>query len=72
MKKITFRADERLVKEARLVAESQHTTLTAAFRKWLSEFAEKGRNSLGFDKTMTQFRHIRSGRRFTRDEMNQR
>ncbi len=72
MKRITLRADEGLIEEARLVAESQHTTLSAAFREWLKLFACQPVNLKDFDGNMQRLRHIKSGRRFNRDEMNQR
>ncbi len=72
MKRITFRADESLIEKAQLVAKSQHTTLSAAFRAWLKRFASQAGNSRDFDGNMQRLRHIKSGRRFSRDEMNQR
>ncbi len=72
MKRITFRAEERLVEEARRVAKTQNTTLSGAFREWLKAFASQTSSTGEFDKYMTQLRHVRAGRRFTRDEMNER
>lgn len=72
MKRITFRADENLIAEARLVAESQHTSLSAAFREWLRGFVSQSSDSRNFDENMRRLKDIKSGRRFTRDEMNQR
>src|SRR6266853_206167 len=40
MKKITFRADEYLIDQARLVARIQGKTLNAAFCEWLVRFAD--------------------------------
>lgn len=68
MKRITFRAEEHLIEEARRVAESQNTTLTGAFREWLKAFASEASSTREFDNLMTQLRHVRAGRRFTRDE----
>jgi len=72
MKRITLRADEGLVEEARPVAKSQHTTLSAAFREWLKLFASQPGNLKDLDGDMQRLRHIKSGRRLNRDEMNQR
>ncbi len=72
MKRITLRADEGLIEEVRLVAKSQYTTLSAAFREWLKLFASQPGNLKDFDGNMQRLRHIKSGRRFNRDEMNQR
>ena len=72
MKRIPFRAEERLVEEARLVARSQNTTLSVAFRGWLKEFVSQTSRVREFDNLMTQLRRVRTGRRFNRDEINER
>ena len=72
MKRITFRAEERLIEEARRVAKSQNTTLSRAFREWLKAFVSQTGSTREFDELMTQLRQVRAGRRFTRDEMNER
>ncbi len=38
MKKITFSADEHLIRQAKLVACTQGKSLNTAFREWLTEF----------------------------------
>lgn len=38
MKKITFSADEHLIRQAKLVARTQGKSLNTAFREWLTEF----------------------------------
>jgi hypothetical protein len=35
MKKITFSADDKVIRQARLVAHSRNKTLNSAFREWL-------------------------------------
>jgi len=72
MKRITFRAEERLIEEARRVAKSQNTTLSRAFREWLKAFVSQTGSTREFGELMTQLRQVRAGRRFTRDEMNER
>jgi len=72
MKNITLSADESLIEQARRVAKSQHTTLNAAFREWLEQFTRQVGNTREFDSLMKRMRHVNSGRRFTRDEMNER
>ena len=69
MKRVTFSADEGLIEQARLVARSQHKTLNTAFREWLLEFTQARRRQ-EFDSLMRRLRHINSGRKFSRDEMN--
>jgi hypothetical protein len=72
MKNITLSAEESLIEQARLVARSQHTTLNAAFRQWLERFTAEAGSTQEFDALMRRLQHVKAGRRFTRDEMNER
>src|ERR1700675_1662102 len=72
MKNITLSADERLIEEARLLAKSQHTTLNAMFREWLEQFTARSGGTQEFDALMKRLKHVQAGRRFSRDEMNER
>lgn len=69
--KITFTADENLIKRARLVARSQNTTLNAAFREWLVQFTGQ-RSRREFRLLMERLRGVKAGHHFGRDEMNER
>jgi hypothetical protein len=72
MKNITLSADEDLIEQARLVARSQRRTLNAAFREWLAQFAGLSGSAREAEDLMKRLRHIKAGRKFTRDEMNER
>jgi hypothetical protein len=72
MKNITFSADEDLIEQARIVARSRRKTLNQAFREWLVQFASQSGDVQEFDALMRRLRHVRAGRHFTRDEMNER
>ena len=72
MKNITLSADEDLIEQARLVARSQRKTLNTAFREWLVQFTSQAGNVRELDSLMKRLRHVKAGRRFTRDEMNER
>jgi hypothetical protein len=72
MKNITLSAEEGLIEQARLVAKSQCTTLNAAFREWLQQYTLRSGTPREFDSLMKRLRHVKAGRRFTRDEMNER
>jgi hypothetical protein len=72
MKNVTLSADEDLIEQARLVARSQHTTLNAAFRDWLLQYTAQACGSQEFQALMNRLSHVRAGRRFSRDEMNER
>jgi predicted transcriptional regulator len=72
MKNLTFSADEDLIEKARLIARSQRRTLNAAFREWLQQFTASEGDAQSFDALMKNLRTVDAGRRFTRDEMNER
>jgi hypothetical protein len=64
---VSYRAS---IEQARLIAKAQRKTLNAAFREWLQQFTQQSGSAEEFDSLMKQLKHIRAGRRFTRDEMN--
>jgi hypothetical protein len=72
MKRITFRADEDLIERARIAARTQGTTLAASFREWLAEFSRPSGTTTEVKALMERLRHVKAGRRSTRDEMNER
>ena len=72
MKNITLSADENLIEQARLIARGQHRTLNEAFREWLAQFSQSGGDAQGFDALMSRLRRVDAGRRFSRDELNER
>jgi len=65
-------ADEDLIERARLVARSQRRTLNDAFREWLTQFAQSTGDVQGFDALMGRMHHVNAGRRFSRDDLNER
>jgi hypothetical protein len=74
MKNITFSADAKLIEAARARARGEHTTLNEQFRRWLAKYAQRKQQA---DEAMAVIEDIRSyvrtgGRKFTRDEMNER
>jgi hypothetical protein len=74
VKNITFSADERLIEAARERAREERTTLNEAFRRWLEDYASRKRQ---VEEAMAVIDRIRSyassgGRKFSRDEMNER
>lgn len=73
MKSITFSADEDLIEQARAVARTRRTTLNAAFREWLLQFASRPSSVREIETLLHRLRHVNSGgRHYTRDEMNER
>ena len=74
MKNITFSADENLIEAARRQAVSEHTTLNQKFRLWLESYV---RHEQRATEAMRVIRELQGsittgGRRFSRDEMNER
>ncbi len=72
MKKVTLSADADLIEQARADARTQHRTLSAAFREWLQHYAAQSRSEQEVDSLMKRRSHVRAGRHFARDEMNER
>jgi hypothetical protein len=72
MKNVTLSADENLIEQARLVAQARHTTLNAAFREWLEQYAAQAGGGAAVDALMRRLRHIKSSGPYSRDEMNER
>jgi len=74
MKNVTLSADEKLIEAARARAREEHSTLNAEFRRWLADYARREQRA---EEAMAVIRRLRGrvrtgGRRFTRDEMNER
>lgn len=74
MKNITLSADDQLIEAARARARSEHTTLNAQFRLWLENYVQRKKQA---EDAMALVEHMRTyvstgGRKFTRDEMNER
>ena len=74
MKNITLSADERLLEAAHKYATVENTTLNAKFRQWLEEYTERQRRAddeIMFIEEMRR-KYPPCGRKFSRDEMNER
>ena len=74
MKKITLSADENLIEAARRRAVSEHTTLNEQFRLWLKNYARREQQAAEAMRVMRELQGSIStgGRKFSRDEMNER
>lgn len=74
MKNITFSAEERLIEAARRRAKIRNTTLNDEFRRWLMDYGDGKQQA---EKAKLTIRELQdriktNGRKFTRDEMNER
>jgi hypothetical protein len=69
---ITFTADKSDVELAREEARNQNTTLNELFRDWLKGIACRKIRVQNYRALMNELRHVDAGRKFTREEMNER
>ncbi len=74
MKNITLSADERLIDAARERARERKTTLNEEFRRWLEGYVGREAHA---DRAMEVIHRMQEyvntgGRKFTRDELNER
>jgi hypothetical protein len=69
---ITFNADKSDIDLAREEAQSQNTTLHELFRDWLRGLAGRNRRAQEYRALMNELRNVDAGRKFTREEMNER
>ena len=72
LKNITLTADAAAIERARQQARAQRTTLNEAFREWLARYSGGTPTVEAFDQMMKRLQHVSAGRKFTRDEMNER
>ena len=72
LKYITFCVEEELIQKARERAISEKTTLNAVFRRWLKHYSERKKAAEEYDKIMESLSYVRAGRKFSREEMNER
>jgi hypothetical protein len=74
LRNITLSADDRLIEAARRRAQTENTTLNEQFRRWLEDYAGRQHQA---DRALAIVRDLQGkistgGRKFTRDEMNER
>jgi hypothetical protein len=74
MKNITLSADEHLIEAARKRAHAEHTTLNEQFRCWLEDYTRRTQKVNDAIANLERMRgYVRTGgRKFTREEMNER
>ena len=74
MKNITLSADADLIEAARERAREERTTLNEEFRRWLAEYTRRRQRADAMVATIEALRgKLRTGgRKFTREEMNER
>jgi hypothetical protein len=72
IKNITLSAEEELIRKARDKAHRERTTLNATFRQWLERYVARSAKTADFDSFMASLSYAKPGRKFSRDELNER
>ncbi|MBN2415233.1 hypothetical protein JXO52_05300 [bacterium] len=72
LKNITLSAEEQLIKKAREKAQQEHSTLNARFRQWLRQYAMNSSKTTDYEQFMNSLDYASPGKKFTRDELNER
>jgi hypothetical protein len=72
LRNVTLSAEEEMIDAARDRAHREKTTLNNAFRDWLARFAARDVSAAEYDKLMRSLKHVSSGKKFSRDELNER
>ena len=73
MRNITLTADASVIDAARERAASENTTLNAEFRRWLETYARQYRAARAMSAVRElQAKYGTGGRKFSREEMNER
>ena len=71
MKNVTFSVDEQVLAKARKRAVSKGTTLNEEVRTWMKQYAVPI-TSERFREIMKQVSYVKTDRKYTREEMNER
>ena len=71
-KNITFSAEDELIRKARQKALKEKKKLNAVFRDWLFHYVGQEKPKVDLDLMLKRLGHIRAGRKFSREEMNER
>jgi hypothetical protein len=73
MKNITLSAPEELIEKARQQAADKGTTLNNEFREWLKSQTVSVEDKVAiYEQLMKKLSYVNAGRKFTREEMNER
>ena len=74
MKNTTLSADENLIRAARRHAVAEHTTLNEQFRLWLKHYVGREQQAVEAVRVIRDLQGslLTGGRKFTREEMNER
>jgi hypothetical protein len=71
-KNITLSADPKLIEASRARAKREKTTLNELFRAWLARYANPQNAESAYNELMENLSYAEAGRKFSREEMNER
>lgn len=69
---MTLSTDATLLSRAWRRAEAEGKTLNELFREWLTRYTAQPGAEDDYAALMRDMKHVKAGRRFTREEMNER
>jgi 3-polyprenyl-4-hydroxybenzoate decarboxylase len=72
LKNITFSVEESLIRKARAKALKENKNLNLLVREWIAKYAAPEKSLEELQALMARFSYANPGRKFTRDEMNER
>jgi hypothetical protein len=71
-KNITLSAEEELIRKARSKAAREKKSLNTVFREWLARYVGQEISSQRYLDLMDRVSYAKPGRKFSREEMNER
>ena len=71
-KNITLSADDFLLDQAREKARQENTSLNQLFRGWIKKYVNRDDIAAEYNSLMQNLEGVTAGRKFSRDEMNER
>ncbi|MBS3810059.1 MAG: hypothetical protein KGY38_07900 [Desulfobacterales bacterium] len=71
-KNITLVAEKELIEKAREKARQEKFSLNALFQDWLKQYVGQENAGADYDQLMAKLSYAAAGRKFDRDELNER
>ena len=72
LRNITLSAEESLIRKVRQRAAEEHKSFNELFRDWIARYVGGENRSAQYWRLMHKLSHVRPGRAFSREEMNER
>jgi hypothetical protein len=72
VRNITFSAEDTAIERGREVARGENRTLNDAFREWLDWYGSRRITREEIEALYARLKYVNPGRKFTREEMNER